>query len=114
MTNDNDTQLIKCADCQFARQFRQVNEATGRYVLKVNCSKGHWRVGRKNGHCPLHRILAKRTRKCQDYVSTSTGEEDRKRYLETLAATLPLEQFVYESDGTYADITEVGPWASER
>jgi hypothetical protein len=109
-----DKQLIKCADCLHAKQFREVNEATGYYVLKVRCSKGHWRKGRKHGDCDLFRILARRSHKCQDYVSMSETEEERKEFLRALAATLPLEQIVYRPDGEPADIDEVREWQSAR
>ena len=106
--------LIKCADCLHAKQYREVNPATGRYVLKVRCDKEHWRKGRKHGDCPLHRTLARRRHKCGDFVSMSDNDEDRREYLKTLSATLPLEQIVYEPNGEAVDITEVAAWQSAR
>lgn len=106
--------LIKCADCLHAKQYREVNPATRRYVLKVKCAKGHWRKGRKHGECDLHRVLARRRRKCADYVSMLDNEEDRGEYLKTLSATLPLEQIVYEPNGQPVDITEGAAWQSAR
>jgi hypothetical protein len=100
---DESRQFIKCCDCEFAKQYREVNQATGRYVLKVRCSKGHWKRGRKHGDCDLHRVLARRSAKCRDYVSMSESEEERKQYLLTLAETLPLERIVYETGGEPAD-----------
>jgi hypothetical protein len=108
------TPLIKCADCLHAKQYREVNPATGRYVLKVKCAKGHWRKGRKHGECDLHRVLSRRRHKCTDYVSMSDNEEDRREYLKTLSATLPLEQIVFEPNGEPVDITEVPTWQSAR
>ena len=102
--------LIKCADCLHCKQFREFNPATGRYVLKVKCVKGHWKRGRKHGACDLHRVMARRTRKCNDYDLMSENDEDRRQFLRDLSATLPLEQIVYEPDGEAVDITEVRSW----
>jgi len=98
---------IRCADCRFCRQFKEVNGATGRYVLKVRCARGGWQVGRKLGHTDWHRLMTRRVRKCPDYDSMSDNERDRARYLCDLAATLPLERIVYEADGEPADIFEI-------
>jgi hypothetical protein len=106
--------LIKCADCLHAKQYREFNPATGRYVLKVKCAKGHWKKGRKHGECDLHRVLARRRHKCADHVSISDNEEDRQEYLKTLSATLPLEQIFYEPNGEPVDITEVAGWQSAQ
>jgi len=111
---DQIAQLIRCADCSFCRQCREVNPATGRYILKVRCAKGHWKKGRKNGDCDLHRVLSRRTHKCKDYASMSHSGEDRKLFLQTLAATLPLERVMYEADGEPVDILEVTAWQSEQ
>ena len=89
-----------------AKQFREVNLATGRYVLKVTCTKGHWKRGRSHGTCDLHRVLARRTRKCTDYVSMLESDEDRRQFLQELSATLPLEQIIYEPNGDPVDIFE--------
>jgi hypothetical protein len=111
-TPKKDAPLMKCADCLHAKQYREVNPATRRYVLKVKCTKGHWRKGRKHGECDLHRVLARRRHKCADYVSMSDSEEDRRECLKILSATLPLEQIVYEPNGEPVDITEVTAWQS--
>ena len=103
---------IKCADCAHARQYREINQATGRYVLKVRCAKGHWARGRSPGACDLFRVLARRSSKCQDYLSMSETEEERKEFLQTLAQTLPLERIVFEPDGEPADIEEAQGWES--
>ena len=103
---DNAAPLIKCATCLHAKQYREVNLATGRYVLKVTCAKGHWKRGRSQGTCDLHRVLARRTRKCTDYVSMLESDEDRRQFLRDLSATLPLEQIVYEPNGEPVDIFE--------
>ena len=99
--------FVKCADCKHCVQFREVDKATGRYVVKVNCTKGHWRKGRKHGYCDLHRVMARRRRKCGDYVSMSTSEKDRQEFLRDLAAGLPLERILYEPNGEPVDIFEV-------
>jgi len=103
--------LIKCVDCLHAKQYREVSERTGRYILKVRCKKGHWKHGKSDGSCDLHRVMARRTSKCPDYVSTSESEADRQAFLKELASSLPLERIVFESDGQAADITEVGSWS---
>lgn len=105
--NSNTAPPIRCADCAHCRQYREVDLATGRYILKVKCSKGHWRRGRKRGAVDLYRILARRMQKCMDYDSMSESDHDRERYLRNLSATLPLERIVYETDGEPADIFEV-------
>lgn len=102
--------VIKCADCLHCKQFREVNEATGQYLLKVKCARGHWQVGRKHGHCDLHRIMAKRKHKCPDYSSMSGSDNDRREYLKGLSATLPLERVIYEPNGEPADILEALQW----
>ena len=110
MSNDESRTLIKCADCLHCKQFREINEATGRYVLKVRCAAGRWKRGRKHGDCDLHKILGRRSHTCGDYVSMSENEEDRQQYLRTLTETLPLEVIQYELNGEPADILEVQPW----
>ena len=113
MKEANDSKSpIKCADCAFARQYREINRATGRYVLKVRCAKGHWARSRSQGNCDLYRIMARRSSKCQDYLSMSESEEERKAFLQTLAQTLPLERIVFDPDGEPADIEEVQGWES--
>ena len=104
---DDTTPHIRCADCAHCRQYRKVDQATGRYVLKVKCSKGHWKRARKRGAVDLYRILARRMQKCMDYDSMSESDQDRERYLRNLSATLPLERIVYEADGEPADIFDV-------
>jgi len=106
-TQPKKSNVIKCADCLHCKQFREVHDASGRYLLKVNCAKGHWRKGRKNGYCDLHRVMARRRHKCPDYDSMSTGEKDRREFLRDLAAGLPLERILYEPNGEPADIFEV-------
>ncbi len=103
---------VKCADCLHAKQFREVNEATGCYVLKVRCAKGHWARSRTQGACDLFRVLARRSSKCRDYLSMSDTDEERKEYLQGLSATLPLERIVYDPDGEPVDIEEVQKWQS--
>ena len=98
---------IRCADCRFCKQFKEVNQATGGYLLKVKCSRGLWQVGRKCGHTDLHRVMSRRMHKCPEYDSMSENEQDRARYLRSLAASLPLERIVYEANGEPADIFEV-------
>lgn len=90
------TPRIRCADCAHCLQYRQVDESTGRYVLKVKCRKGHWKRGRKHGAVDLHRVLARRMQKCMDYNSMSEDDQDREQYLRDLAATLPLERIIYD------------------
>ena len=107
---ENERILIKCADCLHCKQYREVAPGSGRYVLKVKCAKGHWRVGRKHGHCDLHRTMAKRKHGCDNYQTMSDSEEDRLRYLKDLANDLPLERIQYEPDGEPVDITEVEAW----
>ena len=102
--------LIKCADCLHAKVYREVAPDTGRYLLKVKCVKGHWRVGRKHGACDLHRIMAKRKHGCDDYQTMSDNEEDRLQYLKDLANDLPLERILYEPSGEAVDITELKSW----
>ena len=98
---------IRCADCMHCKQYREVNQATGRYVLKVKCARGHWQRGRKHGAVDLYRVMARRMQKCMDYDTMSDNEQDRARYLRDLAASLPLERIVYEADGEPADIFDV-------
>jgi hypothetical protein len=105
--NTKDKTLVKCADCLHAKVFREVSGDTGRYLLKVKCAKEHWKVGRKHGHCDLHRVLARRKHGCDDYVSMSDDDEDRRRSLQDLADSLPLERILYEPNGEAVDITEV-------
>jgi len=105
--NTNDKPLVKCADCLHAKVFREVSGDTGCYRLKVKCAMSHWKVGRKHGHCDLHRVTARRKHGCDDYVSMSEDEEDRRRYLQDLADGLPLESILYEPNGEAVDITEV-------
>ena len=109
MTSHNKPPLVKCADCLHAKVYREAATSTGRYLLKVRCIKGHWRIGRKHGACDLHRVLAKRRHGCDDYSSMSQNEEDRLRYLNHLANDLPLERLFYEPDGEFVDITEAIP-----
>jgi hypothetical protein len=97
----------KCCDCLSAKVFRETSGNTGRYLLKVKCVKGHWRVGRKHGHCDLHRVMARRRHRCPDFESMSENEEDRKQYLADLAMDLPDERILYEPNGEPVDITEV-------
>lgn len=104
--NDIGTSTIRCCDCMHAKQFREVAPSTGRYILKVKCTKGHWLHGRKNGVADLYRVMTRRTPKCADYVSMSEDESDRRQSLEDLASSLPLERIIYEPDGTPVDITE--------
>ena len=100
--------IQKCADCLNAKVFREVSSTTGRYLLKVRCAAGHWRVGRKNkGMVDIHRILSRRRHTCPDYVSMSENEEDRKQYLADLAMDLLDERILYEPNGEPVDITEV-------
>ena len=107
MNSSTENAMIRCPDCFFCRQFREVNPATGRYVLKVRCVKGYWRRGRKHGAVDLYRVLSRRVQKCPDYDSMSDNEQDRARYLRDLAASLPLERIVFEADGEPADIFDV-------
>jgi hypothetical protein len=110
--SDTGSKLIKCADCLHCKQFREVSPSTGRYALKVRCAKGHWQEGRKRGACDLFRVTARRTQKCRDYVSMSTDDEDRQRFLAGLAADLPRERILYEADGEPVDLTEVTSWTA--
>jgi hypothetical protein len=100
--------LQKCADCLHAKLFKDVSASTGRYLLKVRCSRGHWPSGRKHGGAvDLHRILSRRKHNCPDYSSMSDDDEDRKRYLADLARDLPYERILYEPNGEPVDMTEV-------
>ena len=110
MSNEENVTLIKCADCLHCKLYREVAPGSGWYVLKVKCSKGHWKEGRKQGATDLHRVMAKRRHVCEDYRTMSDNEEDRLRYLKDLAADLPLERIVYLLNGQPADITEVEAW----
>jgi len=102
--------LQKCADCKNAKVFRETSGNTGRYLLKVRCSAGHWRSGRKSGgSVDIHRILSRRRHGCDDYVSMSKNEEDRWRFLRHLAGDLPMERILYEPNGEAVDITEAIP-----
>lgn len=106
-TQETTNALIRCADCAHCKQYREVNQATGRYVLKVKCARGYWQRGRKHGAVDLYRVLTRRMQKCREYDSMSDNEQDRTRYLRDLAASLPLERIVYEADGEPADIFDV-------
>jgi len=110
MSSDETRPIIKCADCLHAKVYREVAPDTGRFLLKVKCTKGHWREGRKYGACDLHRVTAKRRHNCADYRSMSDSDEDRQQYLRDLADTLPTEQVVYEPDGEAVDIMEMKGW----
>lgn len=107
MSNSTTTNpLIKCVECLHAKQYREVQAKTGRFALKVRCAKGHWQHGRNDGSCDLHRVMARRTRQCSDYVSTSEDESDRTQFLADFGQSLPLERVVYEPSGQAVDITE--------
>jgi len=100
--------LQKCADCLHAKLFKEVSGSTGRYLLKVRCSRGHWPPGRKyGGAVDYHRILSRRKHNCPDYTSMSEDDLDRKRYLADLARDLPDERILYEPNGEPVDMTEV-------
>ena len=105
-----DKPLIKCADCKHCAQYREVAPGTGRYVIKVKCTKGHWQPGRKRGATDLHRVMVRRKTKCADYISMSETEAERLQYLHDLALDLPMEQIVYEPSGEPVDILEVPSW----
>ena len=100
------TEKIWCADCKHCMQYREVQEATGRYLLKVKCSKGHWRRGKTGGACDLYRILNQRKQKCRDYVSVSENEQDRRLYLRDLARALPVERVYYDRSGKAINVRE--------
>ena len=110
MSNQKKGPLIKCAECMHCKQYREVSPDTGRYVLKVKCAKGHWKVGRKHGACDLHRVMARRKHGCKDYLSSSDSEKDRREFISGLAATLPIEQVQYEPNGNPVDILEMTSW----
>jgi len=109
MSNNNKPPLVKCADCLHCKLYLEVTTDAGRFLRKVKCVKGHWRVGRKHGACDLHRVLAKRRHGCDDYISMSKNEKDRWRFLKHLAADLPVERILYEPNGEAVDITEAIP-----
>lgn len=109
MKGEKPNAAMKCADCLHAKQFREINRATGRYVLKVRCDKGHWQRGKKAGDCDLYRVLARCSHKCRDYESMSESEEERQSALRNLSMTLPLERIVYGPDGEALDMDEVMP-----
>jgi len=106
MSNTKKPPLVKCAECMHAKVYREFAPDTGRYVLKVNCVNGHWKIGRKHGACDLHRVMARRKHGCKDYLSSSENEEDRSRFLGDLATSLPIERVLYEPNGEPVDILE--------
>ena len=106
MSTSKKPPLVKCAECMHAKVYREFAPDTGRYVLKVKCAKGHWKVGRKHGACDLHRVMARRKHGCKDYLSSSENEEDRIRFLGDLAASLPIERILYEPSGEPVDFLE--------
>jgi hypothetical protein len=106
----NQGTLIKCAECIHCKMVKEVAPSSGRYVIKAKCARGHWLRGRQESTCDIHRVLARRTRKCQDYSSTSDDQADRDQYLRDLSSELPNERYIYEADGSYADLTEVRTW----
>jgi len=110
MSQEKVVHMVKCCECLHAKEYREICESTGQYIIKVRCRKGHWRHGRLDGSCDLHRVMARRTARCPDYVTTSDSEEDRQEFLRDLAASLPVERIVFEANGEAVDITEVEPW----
>ncbi len=110
MSNEKKGTLVKCVECMHCKQYREVSPDTGRYVLKVKCAKGHWRVGRKHGACDLHRVRARRKHGCADYLSSSDNEQDRKEFLKDVAFSLPIELVTYEPNGDPVDCTEITSW----
>ena len=98
--------MIRCADCLHCQQFKEVG-ANGRYVLKVRCAMGHWRRNKTNrleATYDLCHLLAREVRKCPEYASLSDDAEDHAAFLASLRQSLPLEPYVYEPDGTVAEL----------
>ena len=110
MSTEEISTLIKCADCLHAKVFREQSGNSGWFLLKVKCARGHWKIGRKMGHCDLHRVMARRRHGCADYCTMSDSDEDRQQYLKDLADDLPTERILYEPDGEAVDITELKSW----
>ena len=92
---------IRCADCEHCRTFRDTRDS-GRYTLKVRCTKGHWRRGRDRqleATYQMHTVLRRVVPTCADYASLSDDEQDRALYLNTLEDDLPVERIVYDVNG---------------
>jgi hypothetical protein len=100
------TPVVVCADCTHCKVFKET-AASGRYVLRVRCTRERWRRG-KDGTVVatyhFHTVLRRRVQGCPDYLSLSDGPEDRAEYLDQLADELPVERIVYEPDGEPADL----------
>ena len=104
--------MVRCADCLHCKVFKR-HARSGRYVLRLRCAKGKWTKGKKNPveqTPPLHTLMRRRVKSCVYYESLSEDEADREQYLAALQEDLPCEQYVYEPDGSFADMTEVPRW----
>ena len=106
------SKTVRCADCLHCKVFKKCARS-GRYVLLLRCAKGKWTKGKKHPvemTPPLHSLMRRRSKNCVHYESLSDDDADRERYLAEMRKDLPLEQYVYEPDGSFADITEVARW----
>ena len=101
---------IPCADCEHCRTYREAaHDCNGGYLLKVRCAKLHWRKGKDQYEATyhLHTVLRRVVPACPDYASLSDDDHDRARYLDALAADLPVERIVYSADGSPHPVEEV-------
>jgi len=104
--------LIVCAECLHCTQFRETAKS-GRYILKARCAKGHWRKGKWEETCELHRVAERGRRDCPDYESTSDDEASCQAYLANLEELLPDERHIHEPDGSFVNKTETMRWDIE-
>jgi hypothetical protein len=104
--------FVRCADCLHCKCFKDYSRS-GRYVFKLRCAKGKWTRGQRRPvemTPPLHMLMRRRMKSCLHYESLSDDDADRERYLAELKADLPNEQYIYEPNGAFADMTEVSSW----
>ena len=103
-----DAPEIRCANCLHCKCFKDFSRS-GRYILKVRCARSLWRRGKDQRlvvSYDLHTLMNRQVPVCPEYESVSEDEHDRERYLCDLEEDLPLERYVYESDGSFAELGE--------
>ena len=111
-TSTDASAMVRCADCLHCKVFKK-HARSGRYVLLLRCSKGKWLKGGTQPTeltPPLHMLMRRLMKSCLYYESLSEDADDRERYLAELEEDLPCEQYVYEPDGAFVDMTEVPTW----
>lgn len=90
--------MIFCADCIHCRQLKR-SAPNGTYILEAACSRGIWKR-----NVAWHRIPFRQVDACDQYDSSSDSAQERDRFLQDLANSIPRVPTVFHPDGSQEEL----------